>query len=377
MKNSNGMKVLSISTDRKLFEEGSAVLERSKDYASKMEKLHIIVFSLKSHNLKFKEEGNLYIYPTNSLSRWFYVMDAVKIGKSILNKSFVISTQDPFETGLVGYKLKKKFNLPLQIQIHTDFLSPYFRNSFLNYIRVFISKFTIPKADYVRVVSSSVEDSLRKISTKVKIQILPVFVDIPRIMNFQPKKDIKKDFPQFKFSIFMASRLTKEKRIDTALKAFRKVVDVHTEAGLIISGSGKEEGNLKSLVKSLGLTKNVIFTGWNDGLISYYKTADIFLLTSQYEGYGMTLVEAGASGCPIVTTKVGLAKTDLFKNGANSFVCSVWDVNCLSESILKLISNPNLRLLFKTKMQDSIRNTTISKEEYVTKYVSLLQDLLK
>ena len=61
------MKVLSIGTDRKLFEKESAVLERSMDYTSKLEEFHIIVFSLKKHNLSQKDEGNLHIYPTNSL----------------------------------------------------------------------------------------------------------------------------------------------------------------------------------------------------------------------------------------------------------------------------------------------------------------------
>jgi glycosyltransferase involved in cell wall biosynthesis len=57
-------------------------------------------------------------------------------------------------------------------------------------------------------------------------------------------------------------------------------------------------------------------------------------LTSEYEGYGMTLIEALAASCPIVTTKVGIAKTDLFKDGVNSFVCPVGDVDCLSKKII-------------------------------------------
>ena len=91
----------------------------------------------------------------------------------------------------------------------------------------------------------------------------------------------------------------------------------------------------------------------------------------------MTLIETGTAGCPIVTTNVGIAKTDLFKNGENAFVCPVGDVDCLSKSIIDLIKDGQKRKLFGERMQDSIRSTAISKEQYVSKYVSLLENLLK
>lgn len=126
----------------------------------------------------------------------------------------------------------------------------------------------------------------------------------------------------------------------------------------------------------MGLEKNVVFVGWKNDLISYFKTADMYLLTSEYEGYGMTLIEAGASGCPIVTTKVGIAKTDLFKNGQNSMVCEVGDYRCISEKILELIHDNSKRELFKRSMISDIQKDFISKDEYVSKYVRLLENLI-
>ncbi len=62
------MKVLTIGTDRKLFDEKSAVYSRQIEYVSKIEELHIIVFSLKKHHFVRKDIGNLHIYPTDSLT---------------------------------------------------------------------------------------------------------------------------------------------------------------------------------------------------------------------------------------------------------------------------------------------------------------------
>lgn len=379
------MKVLSIGTDRKLFEENSAVLSRSLDYVAKMKELHIIVFSLKKHNLAEKKIGNLYMYPTNSSFRIFYLRDAIKIAKKIiirngLNKGdFVITTQDPFETGLAGYKLKRKFNFPLQIQIHTDFLSPYFKNSFLNRIRVVLAKFLIPKADSLRVVSSVISDSVKKEFPNLKpaINILSVFVDTDKIMNTTITKNIKDDFPQLQLVILMVSRLTREKNINIALQIMKKVKLLFPKTGLVIVGDGPEKRNLENTSNKLGLSQNVKFVGWQDNLISYYKSADLFLLTSEYEGYGMILIEAGTAGCPIVTTKVGIADTDFFQNGINSFVCPVGDAECLAGSILKLISNQSKRESFGREIQQSVKSISISREDYIVRYVSLLENLLR
>jgi|SRR3989344_3001071 len=376
------MKVLNIGMDRKLFEEGSAVLSRSKDYSSKMEELHIIVFSLKKHNLFPKKINNLYLYPTNSITRIGFLLDAYMLGKKVIRENkfirgnSVISAQDPM--GIIGYFLSKKFKFPLQLQIHTDIFSPYFKNSFLNYIHVVLANFLIPKADGLRVVSSVISDSINSKfpNLKARIDILPVFIDIEKIINFQPTKDLHQNFPQFNLLILAASRFTKEKRIDSALKAMQKVVAKFPYAGLVIAGEGSERKNLEKQSEKFGLDKNTIFIGWQSDLISFYKTADLFLLTSEYEGYGMTLIEAGTAGCPIVTTKVGVAKTGLFKDGENSYVCPVGDISCLSNHIVELASNPEKRNLFKNKMRDSIKNMFVSKEEYISRYIAMLENLL-
>ena len=375
------MKVLSISTDRKLFENGSAVLSRSIDYAAKMVELHIIVFTLKKEGYIQKQINNIYVYPTNSVTQWFYVKDAYALGKKIVKEnSFlagksVISTQDPFQTGFVGVRLSKKFGLPLQVQIHTDFLSDYF-SGFFNGIRVIIASYVIPKAKAVRVVSEVIKDSLKTKykNLKTQVDVLPVFIDVENILKEKDESETK--LPPFEYIVFMASRLEGEKRIRTALDVFKKVLEKFPKVGLIIAGDGSQKNNLKNYAKKIGVSGNVIFLGWLDDVALYYLKANIFLLTSEYEGYGMTLLQAGAFGCPIVTTKVGVAKTNLFKDGQNSFVCSVGDVECLSKSVIDLLEHPEKRQLFKERMQVDVRGVAVSRNDYIEKYVSLLEELL-
>ncbi len=108
----------------------------------------------------------------------------------------------------------------------------------------------------------------------------------------------------------MASRLEPEKNIVLAINAMCEVVKQRPQVGLVIVGSGSEEQQLKLKVRNCGLAANIIFENWIDKstLYSYYKTTDLFLSTSLYEGYGLTLAEAQAAGCPIISTDVGVAR---------------------------------------------------------------------
>ena len=370
------MKVLTIGSDKKLFEEGSAVLLRTLEYASQTGEYHVIVFSLRKDGLSPKRIQNVYVHPTNSFSKFSYVFDAVKIGMNLSVN--VVSAQDPFESGLAGYRIAKKLGVPLQLQIHTDFLSPYFKNSVLNRIRARIAKYIIPKAQGIRAVSSVIDDSLKKRfpTLRASVDILPVFVDVEKIMNYVPQRNIKTDFPQFEHIILMASRLSGEKRIDTALEVLKEVLKQVPKTGLVIAGDGPEKESLLRRAKELGVGESIVFPGWQDDLISYYKTADVFLLTSEFEGYGMTLVEAGAAGCPVVTTNVGIAQTALFADTVNSYICEVGDIRHIAKHVAHFLSDPTKRELFKKNLQDSIKSTAVSREEYVRKYIPLLQKLL-
>jgi len=101
----------------------------------------------------------------------------------------------------------------------------------------------------------------------------------------------------------MVSRLEKEKNIPLAISAMKDMTKKYPKIGLVIVGSGSEKKNLK-------LNNNVVLDGWRDKetIYSYYKSADLLLVTSDYEGYGLTIIEALASGLPVLSTDVGIAR---------------------------------------------------------------------
>jgi glycosyltransferase involved in cell wall biosynthesis len=324
-----------VSTDRLIFNERSSVQVRMIEHSKSYKQLHIIVFSHKRIK-PFSISPNCTVYSTGTIFRWNYVSSARKIGKRILQTiqkdiPLLISCQNPFETALVGKCLANfRKNSELLLQIHTDLFSPYFtKHSILNKINLYISQFTLPQAQVIRVVSLKIADSLviRGISPE-RIIVKPIAVDIEYIKNAQPGFNLYKKYPQFKKIILMASRLESEKNIPLALNALKIVKEKIPGIGLVIVGGGRMLAALEKQAYNLKLADSVVFAGWQTDLIPYYKGSDVFLCTSMYEGYGMVLKEAEAAGCKIVSTDVGIAR----EIGAN---IADWSVESVADKIVK------------------------------------------
>jgi glycosyltransferase involved in cell wall biosynthesis len=319
--------------DRNILKAGSDAHKRMQEYSALVDELHIIVFSQEKQ--KEQHTGNLTIYPTNSRTRWLYISDAVCIARAIADPD-VVTAQDPFETGLAGWLITRKNNAALQLQIHTDFLSPSFRKeSALNRMRVVLARFLIPRASCLRVVSGRIKNALvREFGvTPSAIAVLPIFTDTEHFRNAPVTTDLHKKYPQFDFIVLMASRLTREKNIPLALDALCEVVKKHPKTGLVVVGNGPEEKKLKT--ESHKLKTNIVFEPWADDLASHYKTADLFLLTSDYEGYARSVVEASAAGLPVVMTDVGTAG-ELIQDGRNGLVVPTGDAPALIHAIERI-----------------------------------------
>lgn len=337
-------RLLMISTDRKIFEQGSAVRARMVEYGRSLDELHIIIFAKRGAGfVSEKISDTVNVYPTQSRTRLGYIFDAVRTGKGILGAravlgageaDFQISCQDPFETGLAGVFLAKRFSLPLELQIHTDIGSPYFGYSLINKVRSFLASYTIPKASRVRVVSHRIKNYLvEHLKTPLeRIEVRPIKIDIEKLKASPITVDLHKKYPGFRKIVLMASRLEREKSINFALQVWQQVSLVVPDTLLLVVGSGREERVLQTSVQKLGLEKTVVFEPWTSELASYYKTADVFLLTSLFEGYGMTLVEASVLGRPIVSSDVGVA-SEL----SGTYVCRVNDTNCFINTLTTLL----------------------------------------
>ena len=297
------MKLLLISTDRNLLQPDSAVSIRHAAYATRCASLAIIVFSKRGAEPVMLAPSAT-VHPTNSRTKLLYGLDAILIACG-LSKPDVVSAQDPFETGLAAWVVARLFNVPLHVQIHTDFLAPEFvQGFFLNRLRRFIAEFVLRRASRVRAVSERIKESLEKqYRLSAPISVLPIYVDIGRYAHI-----VRTKHPRFKVVLLTISRLEKEKHLSRAIDALQKARTTGHDAGLIIVGSGSEEGRLRDYAREKSLERFVEFAGWQNDLAPYFSVADLVLVTSDYEGYGITIITALASGIPVLSTDVGVAR---------------------------------------------------------------------
>jgi glycosyltransferase involved in cell wall biosynthesis len=373
------MKILSIGLDKEIFVKNSVSQKRQIEYGALFDETHIVIFNKRdsnnTNNIQMLHlDNNVFLYPTNSKSKWFYLFDGYRIAKSLIkkNKISVITTQDPFETGLLGWLLKKKFKISLLIQIHTELSFRYFAfESTLNFLRWFLALFLIPKADRLRVVSARIKDYIiKKLSYPAeKIDILPIFVDIEKLKQ-EKEFDIKQKYPGFSFYFLTLSRLVKVKNIPLQLKALSKLKQKYPKFLLIIVGDGPERKKLEKLVLKLNLKENVIFEGWQRDIVSYLKSVDSLLFSSNYEGYGMVIVEALSFGLPVIATKVGVAP-EVIEDGKNGFLVEVGNEKEYLKALEKIIEKP-------LKSSDSLLFKKLpKKEEYLKNYQRLFYEALK
>lgn len=295
------MRVLQIGADRSkrgILFRGTPAFMRQEAYAKVFGNLDVIGFSLKNDGAEPIAADDLRVYPTNSSNKLAMLFDALRIART-LPKPDVVSVQDPFETGLVAWRIARHFGVPLHVQVHTDFLSPeYARLSLLNRLRVRLAGFVLRRASGIRVVSNRIRESLEaRYRLQTPIAVLPIFVDIPKFRDAGPIPPAQGD-PRFKFKtkVLLVARNAPEKNIDLAVDAFKKVAP--QDACLLLSSD----------IHRVPFGDIRIIGMGQEALEHWYKTADLVLVPSKYEGYGLVIVEALAAGKPVLSTDVGIAR---------------------------------------------------------------------
>jgi glycosyltransferase involved in cell wall biosynthesis len=187
------------------------------------------------------------------------------------------------------------------------------------------------------------------------------------------KIGLKQKYSQFETIILMASRFSREKNIGLAIEAMAEIVKKYPKTGLVIVGSGPEKDKLVRLGRAK-MPENFAVEPWANDLSSYYKSADIFLLTSNYEGWGMAVVEAMACACPVLMTDVGCAG-ELVINGQNGLVAPVGDKESLICLLEKMVSGRSLRQRLSQSGLETIKLLP-NKEQYLGRYKNSWESIL-
>lgn len=194
--------------------------------------------------------------------------------------------------------------------------------------------------------------NIHKICSPDKIKVIPLGFDLTR---FYTDLEIKR--AQFRsewkigdeeIAIGIVGRLVPIKNHQMFLDVAKRVSDKAKKSlKFVIVGDGELRGELEEYVNKLGL-ENVIFTSWQKNVDVVNAGLDIICLTSKNEGTPVSLIEAQASGKPIVSTRVGGIE-NVVKPNETAFLSEVGDMDAFSSGLLKLIEDDELRKEFGLK----------------------------
>jgi glycosyltransferase involved in cell wall biosynthesis len=137
--------------------------------------------------------------------------------------------------------------------------------------------------------------------------------------------------------ILTIGRLQKMKDQETLIRAFKEVIKV-VDCRLMIIGEGEEMANLQRLIEGLGLTAVVRLAGAMENPYPYLKLADVFVLTSLYEGFGNVLVEALSQGKKIVSTNCEGGPAYILNQGEFGTLVNTGAVNQIAEAIISSLN---------------------------------------
>ena len=143
--------------------------------------------------------------------------------------------------------------------------------------------------------------------------------------------------------VIAIGRYSFQKGFDLLIDAWRIVCKKNKDWILRIVGNGEQREELQQKINTYGIEKRIILDSSRPDMISVYKKASLFVLSSRYEGLPMVLLEAQSAGLPIVSFTCKCGPKDLIKNGISGFLVPENDVIELSNRILQLIEDKKLR----------------------------------
>ena len=204
-----------------------------------------------------------------------------------------------------------------------------------NFVAKSILKYNFKKADVLCATSPTIESCIHEVIKK-DVKIIPFGVDIE---VFKPKKVVSL-FKEGDFVIGSIKPLEKLYNIDVLVQSFAGLKPKYPQVKLLLAGSGGEEVELKKMVGKLNLTEDVVFTGRIpfSEISNYYNMIDVLVNISEYESFGVSVIEAMACGKPVVVTNVGGLK-DLVSSNELGYKVEVGNVEQTMSAIEELITD--------------------------------------
>ncbi|MBP7821674.1 MAG: N-acetyl-alpha-D-glucosaminyl L-malate synthase BshA [Saprospiraceae bacterium] len=201
-----------------------------------------------------------------------------------------------------------------------------------------VVEFSINKSDGVTAVSQSLKnETLSYFSINKEIKVIYNFIDFERFKKSNKEHFRKAIAPDNEKIIIHTSNFRKVKRVEDVIMVFKKIIEV-IPSKLLLIGDGPERRNAEELCREIGLCSEIRFLGKQDAIEDLLSIADLFLIPSESESFGLAALEAMACQVPVISSNTGgLPEVNI--NGVTGFLSEVGNVDEMAENALYILED--------------------------------------
>jgi len=222
-------------------------------------------------------------------------------------------------------------------------------------------KWIYPLADVRLAVSNGVAADIQQLSGLFKSK----FNVIHNPIDITIQSDAAKGNLRGYFRIINVGSLKRQKNQALLIKAFAKLLE-HIDAELVIVGEGELRGELEKLIVDLNLQHCVTLTGFKKDVAAEYIQSDLFVLSSDYEGFGNVIVEAMSAGVAVVSTDCQSGPREILAEGEYGKLVPVGDADALAKAMLESLQQPHDEQVLKNRAAD------FSPEKIANQYLDVM-----
>ena len=367
----------------------TATVNLSKGLSDRGHKIFIICPEFKNCKEEFKYK-NVKIIRIPSIPAYFYedfrftsIINPSLIKLLKKEKIDIIHFQAPMPLGFQSIIISKIFKIPLIGTFHTFFADPqYLKHMNLDY--KIIEKFSwvyargyYNRCDLITAPALETKKELLENNFKEPIKVISNGIDFKQFDN-RTKKEVKQKYNPNGDLLLFIGRIAHEKNLFYLLDCFKIVAEKMPTVKLLIVGDGPQTKELKSKIKELKLSKNVIMTGKipHKELVksSIFGACKLFVTASKTENQPMTMLEAQANGLVCIGLKDRGMK-NLIRDGYNGYLIEDNDKKSFAEKIIKLLKNKELYNKLKKNTEKEIKKHSLN--EIAKTWEEVYIDLLK
>ena len=239
-------------------------------------------------------------------------------------------------------------------------------------------KFSIEKSDGVTSVSTFLKVKTEsQYNIKKDIKVIPNFInlDLYKRVDNRETECLKKKFSKNGEKILVhTSNFRPLKRVEDCIKIFKKVHD-KIPSKLLLIGDGPDRSTCEYLAKDLGIHDDVTFYGNQESFVEILSIADLFLMPSQSESFGLSALEAMACKVPVISSNAG-GLPELNLHGETGYIAEIGDVNKMADYALRLLEDPKKYKIFSQNALERAQ-TMFSSEKIIPEYEKYYEEVLK